>query len=290
MTLRLPELADVRHDHVDLPTGVRAHVAEAGPADGVPVLCLHGWPQHWYMWRRVIPLLSGEYRLICPDMRAFGWSSWPADGDFRKQRLADDALALLDARGIERVHVLGHDWGAWTALLLGLGAPDRVRSMLALSIGHPWQPTSRALTNSWRFLYQIPIGMPVGGELLQRQSGLVRRILRSGWGPRQTWDDEAAGLYAEALGQPHSAKAGNRLYRSFLLREIPAMGSFKDKRFTMPARLVIGDRDPLGPELAEGFERHGDDAAWEVLENCGHFMPEERPDAVAERARALFGR
>jgi pimeloyl-ACP methyl ester carboxylesterase len=267
------------------------HVAQAGPADAPPVLCLHGWPQHWWIWRHVIAELRGEFRLVCPDLRAFGWSSWPADGDFRKQRLADDALALLDSLGIERAHVLGHDWGAWTALLMGVGAPDRVRSLLALSIVHPWQPTGRALANAWRFAYQIPIAAPAGGELLQRQDTFVRRVLRSGWANREAWDEDAATLYAEALAQPHSAKAGSRLYRSFLLRELaPAVGgAFRGRRLTMPARLVIGRDDPLGPALAEGFERHGDDAAWEVLEGCGHFMPEERPEAVVDRARALFG-
>jgi pimeloyl-ACP methyl ester carboxylesterase len=58
----------------------------------------------------------------------------------------------------------------------------------------------------------------------------------------------------------------------------------------VPARLVIGSRDPLGSHLGSGFERHGDDAAFEVLRGCGHFMPEERPAEVAERARALFHR
>src|SRR4051812_13601452 len=127
MALPLPELPGVRHAFHELPTGVRLHVAEAGPADAAPVLCLHGWPQHWLIWRRVVPLLDGEYRLICPDHRGFGWSDWPRDRDFRKQRLADDAVALLDALGIERAHVLGHDWGGWTGLLLGTGSPERVR-------------------------------------------------------------------------------------------------------------------------------------------------------------------
>src|SRR5688572_10298658 len=92
-----PPLPGVTHRFLDLDTGVRLHVAEAGPRDATPVLALHGWPQHWWAWRRVIPLLSGEYRLIAPDLRGFGWSEHPADGDFTKQRMADDAVALLDA-------------------------------------------------------------------------------------------------------------------------------------------------------------------------------------------------
>ena len=76
--------------------------AETGPADAPPVLCLHGWPQHWLIWRGVWPALAGEYRVICPDLRGHGWSGWPDDGDFRKARLADDAVALLDVLGLQR--------------------------------------------------------------------------------------------------------------------------------------------------------------------------------------------
>src|SRR3712207_2077102 len=116
----LPELPGVEHRFLALPTGVRVHLAQAGPADAPPVLCLHGWPQHWWIGRRVSGLLAGEYRILCPDRRGFGWSGWPADGDFRKDRLAEDAIALLDALEIERAHLLGHDWGAFTGLLLAV--------------------------------------------------------------------------------------------------------------------------------------------------------------------------
>ena len=79
---------------------------------------MHGWPQHWWAWRGVIPVLARTHRVICPDLRGFGWSGQPADDDFRKERLADDQLALLDVLGIERAGFLGHDWGGWAGWLL----------------------------------------------------------------------------------------------------------------------------------------------------------------------------
>jgi pimeloyl-ACP methyl ester carboxylesterase len=288
----MPELPGVRHRFLPLSTRVRVHVAEAGPEDAPPVLCLHGWPQHWFIWRRVIPLLSDQYRLLCPDLRGFGWSGWPADGDFRKQRLADDAVALLDCLQIDRAHVIGHDWGAWTGILLGVNASDRVRALLALGIVHPWQPPDRVVRNAWRFGYQLPIAAPVAGERLLRREGFTRRMLRGGWGDRDTWDEEAAGSYAAVQSQHEKARAGSRMYRTFVTRELGpvAAGGFRGKRLGVPSRLVIGRRDPLGAHLADDFEHHGDDARAEVLEGCGHFVPEERPDAVADRARALFAR
>ena len=280
----------VRHRYLALPTGVRVHVAEAGPEDGTPVLCLHGWPQHWYIWRHLIAALAGEHRLICPDNRGAGWSGWPQDGDLRKQRLADDAVAVLDSLGVQRAHVIGHDWGGWAAMLLAVGAPERLRSMIALSIVHPWIPTARALTNLWRFAYQVPLATPVLSERLQRRPDFARRVLRSGWHDRQAWDEEAAASYGAALSQPDNARAGHRMYRQFVVQEFgPGLaGGFSGRRLGVPSRLLIGRHDPLGADLARGFERHGDDAAWEVVEGSGHFLPEERPEPVHARARELF--
>src|SRR5215213_5164193 len=107
------------------------------------------------MWRRVTGLLDDSFRLVCPDLRGFGWSGWPDDGDFAQERLADDALALLDALGLERAHVMGHDWGGWAGILLALRAPERVERLLALSIAHPWQPPLRVARNAWRLGYMV---------------------------------------------------------------------------------------------------------------------------------------
>jgi len=290
MALDLPEIPGVRHDHLDLPTGVRVHVAETGPPEAPVVLCLHGWPQHFLIWRHLWPELSSRYRVICPDLRGHGWSGWPDDGDFRKARFADDTIALMDALGIPRAHVIGHDWGAWTAMLLGLGHPERVQSLLALSIVHPWQPTATALKNLWRFAYQLPLSTPWLGERLVRREGFVRWVMRTGWGDDSTWDEDAARSYEATMRGPAGARASHLVYQSFVVSEIsaPLRGRFPGTRFEMPARLMIGERDGLGPNLAAGFERHGADAAWETVPGAGHFLPEERPALVAERALALL--
>ena len=291
MAPELPALDGVRHSFHDLPTGVRAHVAQTGPEDAPPVLLLHGWPQHFLMWRGVWPALAGSYRVVMPDLRGHGWSGWPEDGDFRKARLADDAVALLDALEIPRAHVIGHDWGAWTALLLGLGHPARVQTLLAASIVHPWQPTSLAARNAWRMTYQLPLATPWVGEQLVRREGFIRRVIRSGWRDRSVWDEDAARSFEAAMRTPEGARTSHRMYRSFLVSEFPrgvAGGAYKGGRFAMPARLLIGEHDPLGADLFKGFERRGADASWEIVPGAGHFLPEERAELVSERALALL--
>ena len=291
MAPELPALDGVRHSFHDLPTGVHVHVAETGPEDAPPVLLLHGWPQHFLMWRGVWPALAGAHRVVMPDLRGHGWSGWPDDGDFRKARLADDAVALLDVLGIPRAHVIGHDWGGWTALLLGLWHPERVRTLLAASVLHPWQPTGLALKNIWRFAYQIPLATPWLGERLVRTKGFITKVIGSGWGDKSTWDADAARSFEAVVRAPVGARTSHLMYQQFLVHEFlaPARGEFAGGRLEMPARLIIGEHDPLGAQLAAGFERRGADASWEVVPGAGHFLPEERPELVSERALALLG-
>jgi pimeloyl-ACP methyl ester carboxylesterase len=92
-------------------------LAEAGA--GSPVLLLYGWPQHWWCWHRVIDEFRGQYRLLVPDLRGFGWGEAPGSG-YTAAPFAHDVVALLDALRVERAYVVGHDWGGFTGILLGL--------------------------------------------------------------------------------------------------------------------------------------------------------------------------
>jgi pimeloyl-ACP methyl ester carboxylesterase len=133
------------------------HVAEAGEGD--PIVMLHGWPQHWYLWRDVIPLVAPHARVICPDLRGFGWSDVPSS-DYDRETMARDVLALLDALELERVRLVGHDWGGWIGFLLCLNEPRRISRFVALSILPPWPSATRGMSSScgvahiksrWRF-------------------------------------------------------------------------------------------------------------------------------------------
>jgi pimeloyl-ACP methyl ester carboxylesterase len=267
----MPELEGVEHSFHDLRTGVRVHLAAAGPPDAPPVLALHGWPQHWWSWRHVIGELAGEYRLLCPDMRGFGWSGWPADGDFRKQRVADDALALLDALDIRRVKLVGHDWGGWAAMLAALTAPDRFSSLLALGVGQPWVPRSSAARNAWRLWYQLPLYLPA----VTSHGGFPRKILREARRDGVGWQPGEIDTYVTATRE--SSRATARLYRSFAGE---VLGDFR-RRLTIPSRLLLGRREPLGLYVAEGFP-----GEVEIVDGAGHFLPEEKPALVAECIRA----
>ncbi len=101
----MPQLPGVEHRLVDV-AGVRFHVAEAGEGD--PLVLLHGWPQNWWEWRRLIPLLSDRYRVICLDTRGSGWSDAPKGG-YDRETMARDVIGVLDQLGIDRFRMVGHD-------------------------------------------------------------------------------------------------------------------------------------------------------------------------------------
>src|ERR1700716_4635435 len=196
-----PELPRVLHKYVDA-SGLRTHVALAGPEDAPPVLLVHGWPQNWWTWRHVIPTLAERFRVIAPDLRGHGWSEAAASG-YEKEQLASDMLAVLDALALEQVTWIGHDWGGWTVFLAALRAPQRIERMLALCVLHPWvkrDPRRLAVLLS----YQGPISLPIVGP---RVAGpMVRAVLQGGRGSDRPHPGHGAQLYVMQPPPVHACR------------------------------------------------------------------------------------
>jgi len=282
--VEVPELAGVTHREV-LARGLRFHVAEAGAGD--PVVLVHGWPQHWWMWRHVVPLLAPHARLVMIDLRGFGWTDAPP-GAYDKQTLADDLLAVLDALDLERVCLMGHDWGAWSGFLACLAEPERFAAFLALGSPRPGgRPSARQLLEVWRFGYQVAIASPVLGRLLVAEGRFVERVIVGGAVQRQAWTPDDLRAFSAVLAEPARAQASVGLYRTFLMREVART---PHGRLRVPTRMMLGARDPAVPVvLLDGADDDADEVSVEIVPECGHFVPEEHPELVARRARELFG-
>ncbi|MER5733822.1 alpha/beta hydrolase [Streptomyces sp. NPDC002138] len=285
----MPEVEGVTHHHVRV-NGFTMHIAEAG--EGPPVVLLHGFPQHWYAWRRIIPDLSAHYRLICVDLRGFGWSDAPASGYDTDTRV-DDVLALLDALGLDRVALIGHEWGAWAGFMLCLRAPERVSGYLALNMVHPWPLHRRMLPQAWRYWYTAVLEFPLLGRwVLRNRPQFTRFLLRKGYVDGAGRDEAAVREYLRSAAEPARARAGEALHRSYALRDVAglALGRFKKLRLTTPTLILAGEKDfVLPPGVLPGGERYADDLRVEVVEGAGHYVHEERPDRVVEAAKRLFG-
>jgi pimeloyl-ACP methyl ester carboxylesterase len=265
------------------------HLAETG--DGPPLLLLHGWPQHHEIWRGVAARLADDFRLVMPDLRGFGASSVPAGG-YNPAQFAEDAVALLDALGIERAGVIGHDWGGFTAYLIGLRHADRVSGLVVCNAPHPWADRSlRSLLDLWRTWYVLLIASPAGARVV-RSRRFVPWFIRLA-GRRHVFDDDTAVRYAAPLREPGRARASQLLYRHYIAAAwaVLVRREHSGRRLTVPTRAVFGADDfyiPVANTL--GGEEHADDWSLRLLEGCGHWTPEERPDAVAEGAGELFSR
>jgi pimeloyl-ACP methyl ester carboxylesterase len=285
----MPQVDGVTHDRVRV-RGVELHYAEAGAGDDV-VLCLHGWPQHWYEWRHLMPALADRYRVLALDQRGFGWSEAPAGG-YEKEELASDVLAFMDALGLEQVKLVGHDWGGWIGFLLCLREPRRFERYLALNILPPWTSMRAMAPHLWRFWYQWLILTPGVGYRLHTSGKFVPEVLAGGSVRRRPWDEATLHAFSDTFTEPARARAAVQMYRVFNLHEVPAMakGRYARTRLEVPTKLLFGTGDQaLNHQLLEGYERHADAMEVEKVDGCGHFIADEMPELVAQRAREFFG-
>jgi pimeloyl-ACP methyl ester carboxylesterase len=284
----LPQVDGVTH-HWTRVRGVELHYAEAGSGDDV-VLCLHGWPQHWYEWRHLMPALAADgYRVIALDLRGFGWSEAPAEG-YEKEELADDVLAFLDELALERVKLVGHDWGGWIGFLLCLREPARFERFLAMDILPPWTGIKEMGPHVWRLWYQWMVLTPGIGYQLHRSGKLVPKVLVGSSKQRDVWDQATIHAFSDTFTEPARARAGVQMYRAFNLREVPAIirGRYAGAHLKVPTLLLHGADDPLPHQALKGYDRRADQMELEIVPDCGHFIADEMPDLVAARARDFF--
>ncbi len=126
--------SELSHHYANL-KGVRIHFVTTG--QGSPVVLLHGWPQTWYEWRHLMPLLADKFALVAPDLRGLGASSRPISG-YDKKTLANDISQLMhDHLGHARFAAVGHDWGAPVAFRLAADHPAEVTHLTLLDVPVP---------------------------------------------------------------------------------------------------------------------------------------------------------
>jgi pimeloyl-ACP methyl ester carboxylesterase len=185
-----------------------ADITGEGPA----VLLVHGFPDSRRLWRNQVgPLADAGFRVIAPDLRGFGESDRPQGVDaYRVTEVMVDLVELLDEHGVERAHVVGHDWGAGIAWVLAGLQPDRVASLVVLSVGHPGARFPRSIESRERAWYQLLFQFEEAEELLLRDDA---RLLRE-------WlaDAPDADRYVEELREPAALTARLGLYRANLHR------------------------------------------------------------------------
>ena len=256
--------------------GVTLAVLDEGA--GKPVLLIHGFPDSHQLWRHQMRALTAAgMRAIAPDLRGFGESGKPdAVQDYAVGRSVADMVAVLDELGVERAHVVGHDWGAAVAWALASFVPDRVDRLVALSVAHPMvlrEPPIEQRQKSWyMLLFQFE---GVAEELLQRD----------GWALMRTWLRGNGDLerYIADLSRPGALTAALNWYRASMhpSRELGARRELPPVRAPTMGIWSTGD-DYLIESMPASAEHVAGPFRYERIEGASHWMQLDRPERVNE--------
>jgi pimeloyl-ACP methyl ester carboxylesterase len=270
---------------------VTLHVVFAGPESGPPVVLLHGFPELWYSWHGVMGVLArAGYRVIAPDLRGYNRSDKPPGvAAYSGDAYSRDVVGLLDALGIERAFVVGHDVGGGVTWSLVFDQPKRVERAAILSAAHPfaWQrahPNDDPESISWfRTFFKLPF-LP---ELISRAGGwwLLTRNLQRTSRPG-SFEGETLEVFQSAWARDNAISTMINVYRGpFRRDELEG-----DGRPPVPVRYVFGGQDAYIPRQASLItaEILGEGAALELPEN-GHWLPLEEPDRIGGLLVEFFG-
>jgi pimeloyl-ACP methyl ester carboxylesterase len=257
-------------------------VIDAGPADGPVVVLLHGFPEQNTMWQSIIPQLTAQgYRCLAPRQRGYSPGARPTRRrDYRISELGEDVLALIDASGAPRVHLVGHDWGAAAAWQVAQQFPDRLLTLTALSVPHPGAFSKTLLTSrqglaSWYMYFfqlpRIPEWYIMRGRGKFTMSGFVKT--RAQHAPASVESE------VRAMAEPGALTAALNWYRAIPL----SFSRDTNTKVTVPTMYVWSDGDiallEKGARLCGDYVRG--EYRFEVLKGVSHWILDEQPDTVA---------
>lgn len=271
---------------------IRLHYVTSG--NGPPLFLLHGFPQSWYMWRKVIPALSERFTVVAPDLRGYGDSDKPAAG-FDKRTMAQDIIELARSLGYNRFSLAGHDRGARVAYRCTLDHPQAISRLALLDIvptGVVFDNTNAQLARSqWHwFFFQLP-DLPellIGGNI----PGYLAWTFRNGSFNRPAFDDAAVAEYVRAFSLPGSLRCALEDYRAggTVDWQNDQADAAVGRKLEPPTLVLWGAEGGLGRAwpVLDVWRNWANDVRGEAIPQCGHYLPEEQPAVVAAKLLAFF--
>lgn len=270
-----PYTRTVRISSMDVDLAVTDH----GPSDGEAVLLLHGFPDSAWLWRHQIPhLADAGYRVLAPDLRGFGRSDKPASvEDYTLRRHAGDVRAIMGHFGVDRAHVVGHDWGAALTWYLGVVDPELFRTATVLSVGHPTVFASAGLEQKRRSWYMLLFQFPDVAE---------RWLSAEDWRWFREWSGSPAevGHWIEQLSRPGALTAALNIYRANMAPEtwaapVPALPPMPCDTLAVWS---VGDTVLLEDQIVESQRCVSGRWRYERFEDADHWIPLTAPDRLTD--------
>jgi pimeloyl-ACP methyl ester carboxylesterase len=261
---------------------------------GEPLVLLHGYPQNWYMWRRVLPAFAERYNVIAPDLPGAGGSSAPPDR-YDKRSLAADIHGLLGQLGLDRgIRLVGHDIGTMVAYAYAAQYPTSVARLVLTEAPIPDESIYRlpALTprgpGVWNFgLFNVPDGF-VERFVAGREEIWVERFMASQAVRPEAIEPEAVRAYADPLRDPAHLRASFEYFRA-LAADVADNSESRRTPLPMPV-LALGARASLAEAVPDQVAGYAADVHGDVVEDSGHWLFEERPDELSRRLLDFLGR
>lgn len=267
--------------------GVRIHYARCGHG-GEPVLLIHGFPQTWYEWHRLMPVLGENFMVIAPDIRGAGHSDKPRDG-YDKHSLMSELRTLVHALGHRRVRIVGHDIGAMIAWRYAAVHPDEVVQLVLMDAPIPgtaaWAVT-RANPRAWHINFHNARDVP---EMLiaGRERDYIRYFITSRLFNPAAMPAEEVEIYAAAFAAPGAARAGFELYRA-LLQDAEDNSELLQTPLAVPTLMIAAGRSVIADLLWDMSRQIAADVRFHQIDKAGHWLCEEAPDEVADLIREFF--
>lgn len=267
--------------------GITLHVVMAGPADGQPIILLHGFPEAWFGWRKQIMALAGQgFRVIAPDQRGYNLSDKPRGmAAYHLDNLARDVIGLIDGLGYQDVNLAGHDWGGVVGWWLAAQFPQRLRKLAILNVPFPTVAVEAVRAGnkaqrrkSWYVLaFQLPWLAERGFR--QQNVGEGRNILLR-TSHKTTFSPVELLVYEHAWEKPGAVTGMINWYRAnlrtFLTMPHPPPGSIQT-----PVLMLWGEQDrALGKELAPPSIEMCKDGRLHFFPDASHWLQHDEVEAV----------
>jgi pimeloyl-ACP methyl ester carboxylesterase len=291
---RRPDTALPGFDHLfETVDGVRLHYVEGGASDGPVVVLLAGFPESWFAWRKVIPLLAGNFRVIALDLPGQGDSDRPLQG-YDTKALSLTLHGLLHQLKITRYSLAAHDVGAWVAFTYASLFGDELQSLALLDAGIPGITLPEALPTApdrawrtWHFAFHAIPDLPEK-LITGRERDYLDWFLRRKTANPETFSDADLNEYLRVFVKDGGLRAGLAYYRAAALsaeqnRVLSAKGKLK-----MPV-LALGSDQGSIMDMATPLKAYAENVRGGIMTHCGHFIPEEQPQALANELLAFFG-